>query len=382
MSEGTWTVDVDGVRRTISVERDPKTGRAMIRVDGRMAAKPMSDEEQEREVPVGSMVYVIRRIGEDKFDLDVPPETFLDPKRKTTPQGRTQHGRNAESSGTGKKIGAGIGGTIVILIVLALLRVGREGFSYMRVPWKPYKAADGSFNVNFAGDPKQETESMNLLGDLWNIVSYESRYKNHFYVVQHIDTHVVVTEKNAANLLTQYLDGWMGALNANLQTKEPASLGRNPAIKFVARIPKGAGEGEEKLNVDARMRGIIAMRGRRILVAWTLAAERDRITADLQKFLESFEVPPPPPRAETVTLAEERPQTVAPVAQTSSATDTVASAARPDISMATTVQRVYASNKTKKYYPLDCKAAPPDAYTMAKSLAVKQGFTPAAECAQ
>jgi hypothetical protein len=380
MSATTWTVDVDGVRRTISVERDAKTGRTMIRVDGRMVARPMSEEEEERQVPVGGTIYVIRRIGEDKFDLDVPPETFLSSAPKTMARGSIRSREKQESSGSGRKIGAAIGGTIVILIVLALLRVGREGFAYMRVPWKPFKPADGSFSVNFAGDPKQETESMNLLGDMWNIVSYQSKYKNHFYVVQYIDTHAVVTEKNAPNLLSQYLDGWMDALEAKLQTKEPASLSRNPAIRFVADVPKGAGKGDQRLPVDAVMRGTIAMRGRRILVAWTLAGKGDRIVADLTKFLESFEIPPPPPRSETVIAAEETPRTLAPVTETR--TDTAPAPAHTDIAMTTTVTRVYASNKTRKYYPLDCKAAPPDAFPMAKSLAVKQGFTPAPECPQ
>jgi hypothetical protein len=128
------------------------------------------------------------------------------------------------------------------------------------------------------------------------------------------------------------------------------------------------------------MRGTIAMRGRRILVAWTLAGKGDRIVADLTKFLESFEIPPPPPRSETVIAAEETPRTLAPVTETR--TDTAPAPAHTDIAMTTTVTRVYASNKTRKYYPLDCKAAPPDAFPMAKSLAVKQGFTPAPECPQ
>lgn len=46
------------------------------------------------------------------------------------------------------------------------------------------------------------------------------------------------------------------------------------------------------------------------------------------------------------------------------------------------VAQVYVVNSTKKYYPLDCRSRPENAYKMAKSLATRQGYTLAAECGQ
>lgn len=47
------------------------------------------------------------------------------------------------------------------------------------------------------------------------------------------------------------------------------------------------------------------------------------------------------------------------------------------------IAQVYVVNATKKYYPLDCKAARPETgYRMAKSQAVRQGYTLAAECSR
>ncbi|HUP49598.1 MAG TPA: hypothetical protein VNA04_12500 [Thermoanaerobaculia bacterium] len=380
MSATTWTVDVDGARHTISVERDAQMGRSMIRVDGRMAAKPMSDEEGEREVPVGSMRYVVRRVGEDKFELDVPPEVFLNP---TTSKLRSRRQTAEPSESGGRKIGLYIAGFVVVAIVTGLLRVGRDGFSYMRVPWKPYDGADGTFKVLFAGDPTQRTQTLNINGDLWKIVSLQSRHKNHIYTVEYVDARMVITEQNAPAIIDDFLQGWMTAISATVVNKEQISLARNPAVSFTARIPKGAGEGEDKLEVDARQRGIMALRNNRIFVAWTLAAERDPISWDLQKFLESFEIEPPEERPTTLaSVYAPAPAAAAPATEAKPSTAPPPPQRRPLVEMTTPVERVYAYNRTKKFYPADCAARPEGAYAIAKSLAIRQGFTLAEECAR
>ena len=44
------------------------------------------------------------------------------------------------------------------------------------------------------------------------------------------------------------------------------------------------------------MRGVEVLRDKRLFLAWTLAAEKDRFSTDLREFSTSFEVPPPPER--------------------------------------------------------------------------------------
>lgn len=382
MSTTSWVVDVEGTRHTITVERDEQTRRSMIRVDGRMAGRPLSDDEEEREIRVGAARYVVRRLEDGRFDLDVPPEVFLNPESKGT-RART---RNAKPEKRGSSIGAIIGGVVILAVVGGLLRVGREGLSYMRVPWKAYNASDGTFKVNFPGDPEPSRETMNINGDLWNVVSLGSRYKNHIYNVEYVDAHMVITKKGAPDVLNRFLEGWMDAVGATLVSKETISLARNPAISFTARLPKGSGgEGDQKLPVDARQRGIIALRDRRIIVAWTLAAEADKVSWDIDKFLESFEIPPPGTEPETLSAAmvdpapadpAPAPQAAPPPPPTATVND------MPGIKMAGPVARVYAHNKSKKYYPENCGARPAEAYPIAKSLAESQGFTLAEECAK
>lgn len=44
------------------------------------------------------------------------------------------------------------------------------------------------------------------------------------------------------------------------------------------------------------------------------------------------------------------------------------------------LEKVYADNKSKLYYPKDCANPPANAYLMAKSIAVRQGFKPGGKC--
>lgn len=46
------------------------------------------------------------------------------------------------------------------------------------------------------------------------------------------------------------------------------------------------------------------------------------------------------------------------------------------------VEQVYAHNATRLYYPEGCKHRPEKAYKIARSLAIKQGFTLAANCTE
>lgn len=304
MSAQTWTVDVDGKPHTITVDHDWQTRRATIRVDGRMAVKPLGPDENERDVPVGFMKYVIRRLENDTFDLDIPPENFLEARAAGAAPGvrRTRPGTrpDAEESGGGRRISLIIGSIILVAIVTALVRYGRQGFQYMRVPWQPYAAADGTFKAKFPSLPKEEVESQNIGGEIWSVRSLYSEYKNHFYAVQHIDLKIVVVDANAQSIMERFFEGWLEEFNGRPVSTEKTSLARNHAMNFTIAIPAGAGTGEARLKVPATMRGFMAIRDRRLFLVWTLAAESDPFSRDLSEFVEGFELPPPPERPRVV----------------------------------------------------------------------------------
>lgn len=68
MQLGIWQVESDGQDYEVSVVR-AENGKDFVRVNGRVAAKPIGAEEKEREFAVGSRTYILRRRGADTFDL-------------------------------------------------------------------------------------------------------------------------------------------------------------------------------------------------------------------------------------------------------------------------------------------------------------------------
>jgi hypothetical protein len=64
-----WEIDLDGATHTVTVERS-EAGKDVIRVDGRVAAKPLGSDEDERFISVAGYSYLVRRV-DDSFELDV-----------------------------------------------------------------------------------------------------------------------------------------------------------------------------------------------------------------------------------------------------------------------------------------------------------------------
>ena len=296
MSARNWIVEVDGVKHAIVVDVDPQSRRATIRVDGRIAAKPMGAEESERELPVGSAHYVVRRQENDAFDLDIPPEVFLNRSAAAkTPGARRPtmggHAPKPESKSTVKRV---IGGVFLALVVLGLLRYGVRGYQYTRVPWQAYAEPDGSFQAQFPAVPKNDEETENINGDRWMLKIRSSEYKNHFYAVEYLDLKIPVVAANAQAVMSDFLGGWAEAVGGKIVSTEKSSVARNQALDFQMTLPKGSGGETHKLEVPALMRGRAAVRESRLFIAWTLAAEEDPFSTDLLHFIDQFQLPPPP----------------------------------------------------------------------------------------
>jgi hypothetical protein len=124
------------------------------------------------------------------------------------------------------------------------------------------------------------------------------------------------------------------------------------------------------------MKGAIVMRDNRIILAYSLAAESDPISWDRDKFIESFEVQPPPPRSQQLITTVDYQDAPRPAA-TSTQPPAPAGTAMP-----TGITRIHVDAKTKTYWPKDCAGRPERAYPMAKSVAISQGYTLAPPCAK
>jgi hypothetical protein len=70
MQLGSWDVEVNGQNYAVSVDR-AENGKDMIRVNGRVAAKPIGAEESTRPVIVGGWPYTLKRVSANAYDLEV-----------------------------------------------------------------------------------------------------------------------------------------------------------------------------------------------------------------------------------------------------------------------------------------------------------------------
>ena len=280
MSDTSWNVDVDGQHHTISVQPDPESSRVAIRVDGRAAARPLSAEDMEREVQIGSTRYLIRRMDDGTFDLDLAPIS-IDPSLH--PVESTQQ-KPAKSS-TGKWL-------IIIALVVAGGLFGRTGWrllQYSRVNWTPYAPADGTFKAKFAGQPAEEGKSRDMSGETWQVTHLSSSFKDHQYGIEYVDVRRVVTAAGAQPLIEDYFKRWSAAMNANVVSQDETTVAENPALRFVMQI---APSGDDN---PLEMRGLVAMRNKRVFFVYATAPASHKSTPDLNAFVSAFELPPPPP---------------------------------------------------------------------------------------
>jgi len=364
MSDRTWTVEVGGVSHTVVVDVDPQTKRAGVRVDGRMAAKPLAADEDERELKIDGAPYLLRRVKDD-FELDIAPDAFLNQRTAAPPPPKS------------RKLWIAYVGAA--LFVLGLIRVGMHGFQYMRVPWQPYSESDGSFNAKFPAKPDEKETTQNINGDLWTVHSRYATFKDHFYAVEYLDLKIVVVDANSESVMNRFLDGWAHALGGSIASREKSSLGRNPAIRFEIALPKGAGAEEHKLPVNARVRGVETVRGTRLYLTWTMTAEADSATADVRQFLDAFNIPPPgAPASFESAVADRHAEPVQSAAVPPAATSTQPDPNQPRLGMTAPAEPapiVYLEPAFVMYHVAGCPKVTPNMQQVPVDLR-PNGFTP------
>lgn len=321
MSDRSWTVEVGGVHHTVIVDCDPQTRRAAIRVDGRMPARPMAADEDERELSIAGVPYVLRRKDGDQFELDIAPEAFLNQTKSRSSSGA------AKAAPPQKSKMIWIAYVVAGLFALGLVRYGLRSFQYTHVPWQPYSDSGGSFTAKFPGSPTEKQSTENINGDLWTVHSRFATFKDHFYAVEYLDMKIVVVDANSESVMNRFLDGWAQTLGGKIEAREKSSLARNPAIRFSMAMPKGSGPEGYKLPVEARLRGVAAVRGSRLYLTWTLTTEVESSFADVHQFLDAFAVPPPDAPATFDSIDVEKP--VVRAATTQPATTTQPDPAEP-----------------------------------------------------
>jgi hypothetical protein len=274
-----WTVDVDGAERRVVVETDPESGRTQIRVDGRMAARPLGAQENERSFMIGSVGYVLRRDENGELELDVdanaeplpavaPPAWKLKPVKEAPTFTKTK-----------------IIGIILTLLLIPAARWTIDVVRYMRVPWKAYDAQDHQWRVSFPAPPKETRDVVTTGGVTMKTVKLESRYHNHLYILEWIELPFPVPPEKEAELITGALDGMVKNEQSKLLVKNWGTVARHDAMHFVMQMPKN------ETWSGGTARGLIVRHDRRLYIQYAYVPRRESMAFDVGEYLRSLDLP-------------------------------------------------------------------------------------------
>jgi len=274
-----WTVEVDGAEKRITVETDPEHGRTQIRVDGRMAARPMAPGDTERKFTIGSIGYIVRRDENGELDLDIDPEVapLIAPPAYKMPAPP-----EAKKSGFSawKIVGA-----IVAVLLIPVVRYGVDAVRYMRVPWKVYNAPDHQWKVSFPAKPEETTEMVPADGRMLKTVKLQSRYHNHIYVLEWIELPFYITRAQEADVIKGALDGMVQLEGAKLVKNEWSKIARRDSMHFIMQMPKN------KDWSGGTTRGHIVRSGKRLYILYAYVPRSDSLSYDIGEYLRSLDLP-------------------------------------------------------------------------------------------
>jgi hypothetical protein len=273
-----WTVDVDGSERRVLAETDPESGRTQIRVDGRMAARPLGPQESERQFAIGSVPYVLRRdeAGELELDIDpdAPPPPVAPPAYKLPPPKEKP-----------PNVKLKVLGVIITLLLIPAVRWTVDVVRYMRVPWKVYDPLDHQFRVSFPAEPEQTNDTLTSGYTTLKTVKLASRYHNHLYVLEWVEFPAPIPREKEGELIQGALEGMVKGEQAKLVQNAWSTVARHDAMHFIMQMPKN------KDWSGGTARGHLVRSGRRLYIQYAYVPRRESLAFDVGEYLRSLDLP-------------------------------------------------------------------------------------------
>lgn len=262
-----WTVVVNRREHEISVDEDPRTAKTFVRVDGRVAAKPMSRDDEECDVVVDGATYRVMRHETEGWAIDLQP--IFVPKNAVAVA--------PDRSGRWKTPAIAAGAVVVLLL---LFGIGWSR-SYSHIRWKAYQGDE--FSIAFPRTPKVEKRSR---GDVLT-----TSFKDHMFMLQFGNLSNPIGREGTGRLMRDLLEETAKAENGEITSQDGDDWMGHPSIAYSIKVPQGAD------HPAGRETGRIVMSSyRRFYQYFTFVPADDPITQDTDHFLASFQIP------------EERPQ--------------------------------------------------------------------------
>lgn len=293
MAANRWELDVDGSPYNVVLERDAENAKTIIRVNGRIAARPMSDDDTVRDFMVGSTKYQIRKSGRG-FDLDVAPTVFGDeppvPKktfsgtqtrRGTSPSTSTTRTppRKAAANGSSSKAVVGvISGLLLLSVIGAGARYVRPLFEYHDIPWKTWTSPDNNFRADFPGDPERIANGL------------KGTYKNHHYFLEWAEFELPSAREldggQADKIMRDVFAMWRKREGATVSDLRSSYFGKTDGLSFDATVPASS------KHPAGKVKGSLAIYKNRVFAVYTVTpTDEPSLGLDTNRFLGSFTLP-------------------------------------------------------------------------------------------
>ena len=154
---GSWKIDVNGQEHVVTIERG-QNQKDVVRVNGRVAAKPIGADEGERGISVGGAPYMITRTGPDSYDLTEDEWAMAHARNVEAANTVVAHSRETPLS-TAKSSAARfipIVGWAVIVGLVAVMMIYATGDSYEELAGKRVKQILSEMQAAGGDDMKLE----------------------------------------------------------------------------------------------------------------------------------------------------------------------------------------------------------------------------------
>ena len=211
----TWDLFVNGHDYSVSVERLPN-GRDAIRINGRIAAKPMDPGDAECCVSVGGIPYTIKRRGKDEFAIEEDPLAQAQVRTQATAKALLAHSSDSPLPFLKSSLlrGPVIAWSLVV-IVAGILIFWAKGPSYEKLASErvdkvlhdmmPAKEMEMQFSVTLWAKNKRvlEQTEMNIAMnhfDRWR--QAKGIYGKPFSSYKIVSSELVKEEKNPTAIVT------------------------------------------------------------------------------------------------------------------------------------------------------------------------------------
>jgi hypothetical protein len=267
MSTLAWTVDVDGAEHRINIETDAQSGRTAIRVDGKIAGRPMLPGEEEREFHVGRGVYILRRMEDGSFDLDVGmPDPIVQETRKKPPASNQRRAITA----------------VFVAAMAGILWWGWVASAYLRISWFDWSLPSAGVAMEFPAEPEDVTRKQGE-GEAEKVIpSFRARYRDHTYVLEQYDLQAPMTEAASLGLVRQSVkEAWP---DGDVQFSDTRVSSRD-AVQYLVSLP--AADNQPAVT----LRGIGAVHATHMYFAWVQTPPGEAQTIEVPHFLHSIKLP-------------------------------------------------------------------------------------------